>query len=76
MGEYARICIRFRSTQQTVSMNICSEDLDLLSPTIFRLNCGEKLEYLFSSDIRDMINVMLVVFGETKMSFRVRKKTS
>ena len=31
-----------RGTQQTVSVNICSEDL--LSPTIFGLKCDEKLE--------------------------------
>ena len=33
----------YRGTQQTVSVNICSEDL--LSPTIFGLKCGEKLEF-------------------------------
>ena len=34
---------RLRGTQQTVFMNICSEDL--LSTTIFGLKCDEKLEF-------------------------------
>ena len=65
---------RFRGTQQTVSVNICSEDL--LSPTIFGLKCDEKLECFISSNFRDVGKVMPVVFGEIKMSFWVREKAS
>ena len=50
-----------RGTQQTVSVNICSEDL--LSPKIFGLKYDEKLEYFFSSNFRDMGNLMPVVSG-------------
>ena len=34
---------RFRGAQQSVSTNICSEDL--LSPTIFGLKCDENLNW-------------------------------
>ena len=52
-----------RATQQTVSVNICSEDL--LSPTIFGLKCDEKTG-VFNSNFCDMGNVMPLVFGEIK----------
>ena len=64
----------FQGTQQTISVNICSEDL--LSPTIFGLKCDEKLEFSLAQNFRDMKKVMPVDFGEIKMSFWVRKKAS
>ena len=64
----------FLNTQQTVSVNICSEDL--LSPTIFGLNCAGKTGVFSSSNFRDMKKAMPVDFGEIKMSFWVRKKAS
>ena len=59
---------QLRGTNQTVSLNICSEDL--LSPTIFGLKCDQK--WMFSSHFRDMGKVMPVYFVEIKMSFWVR----
>ena len=53
-------------THQTVSVNICSENL--LSPTIFGLKCDEKLEFSLAQIFVKWGNVMPVVFGETKMS--------
>ena len=38
-----QLSVQFRGTQQTVSVNICSEDL--LWPTIFGLKYDEKLEF-------------------------------
>ena len=69
-NEKKTFCYLTRDTQQSVSMNICSEDL--LSPAIFGLKSNEKREYFFRSDFRDMRKVMPVVFEERKMSFWVR----
>ena len=55
-------------------MNICSEGL--LLPMIFGLKYVEETGLFFSSDFRNMGKVMLVVFGELKVSFWVRKKAS
>ena len=60
--------------QQTVSVNICSEDL--LSSTILGFKCDKKPGVFFSSNFRDMGEVMPIVFREIKMSFWVRKKSS
>ena len=50
------------SIQQTVSVNICSENL--LSTTILGLKCAGKTAVFFNSDFRDMN--MSVDFGEIK----------
>ena len=54
-----------RCTQQTVSVNNCSEDLLPLPISVF-----------FSLNFRDMENAISVVFGEIQMSFWVRKKAN
>ena len=49
-----------RGTKQTVSVNICSQDL--ISPMIFGLKCGEKTGAFFiSSNFHDFGKVMPVV---------------
>ena len=68
------ICKRRCGTQQTVSVNICLEEL--LSPTIFRLKCAGKTGVSFGSNFRDMGNAMPVVFREIKKPFWVRRKAS
>ena len=55
-----------RGTQQTVSVNICSEDP--LSPTIFGLKYDEKLEFSLAQIFVE--KVIPIVFGEIKCRFR------
>ena len=55
-----------RGTHQTVSVNICSEDL--LSRTIFGLKYDEKTGVFLCSTFRDKGKAMSVVVGEMKMS--------
>ena len=63
-----------RGSQQTVSVNNCSEDL--FSPKGFGLKCNEELEYSFAQIFGMWVKVMPVVFGEIKMSFWVRREAS
>ena len=55
---------KVRDTQQTVSVNVCLEDL--LSPTIFGLNWARKTGVFFSLNFRDVGNVMPVLGTEKR----------
>ena len=68
---YANI---IRGTQQTISVNMCAEDL--LSSTIFGLKCDEKLGFSLAHIFVIWGKLFPLVFGEIKMTFWVRKKVS
>ena len=53
-----------RGTQQTVSVNACSEGL--LSPTIFELKCAGKTGVFFSSNFRDIREANACCFWRDK----------